>query len=1050
MVKEAELAAFTTPGLPVQGVYAVVADRATLEVFHNLVHQSQALEIQPWEMEHSAEGFRSRRTITYRQAARGPGWFRRLCGSAMMRMSDAHEATYSAPCDTLTFELASYLHLPRGRITTATVRWVQAPVAPDGPDGTRVGSMLRTSQGAFRFLGLQGPLESFFLSEAVHSVERFNALIMLLIHERGLGTPDSLEWAAALLGKDYTALKATQPGLETQAHAGAVQGAALGSGGLDVSDLRATAGLRAVACLGIVIGHMIYWIGLADPDKHKVYGYFTTHAWTVALLNATEPSMDIFLVLTGFLAAASLVPALKASARPGAVIFRYVRRRLLRIVPAYYSALALVRLLAMPLNDLPGVSREAKDAFFTVLPFPTEHCPRRMWANLAFVNNSLAMGGCFGTTWSLAVQMQFYAVFPLLLVLLRPRTPGFRARVAAAAAASYVGAVALRARSVLALRLWEHMPLALLGPHTWQGALLAATALGAAAVVAALRENRFGDLPDPSHRFASPALMGGQMRAALAAPALVRLAAISYDIFLLHPLVILAIFAVLPPSAWFSPSNPLPFLGVTAVVLLASAGAARVHSTLWTAAVARLSGWLNALSEKKDRNATPAQPQAGGPTDGEEPEDYRRIITGQPGSLSVPGAYAGATVLLTGGSGFVGGLCLAALLRSCPQLRRVYVLLRPDGRRGLDAHARLQRLLGGPMCAGLWAGSGGAVLRSKVQAVPGDLAEQGLGLTQSDAALLAAEVNVVLHCAASIAFDAPVQTLLETNYEGTRHVLDLVAGMRCRVAFVQVSSAYANGHLPYGAPVYERLYPLPGTGDADAEAARLLAEWGKPGLPPYCLSKRLAEALVAGRHGGPLRIAIVRPSIVGATAGPPLPGYIGNASGATGVALAIGTGVATFCCHAPSSILDVVPGDHVAAAVLTAGAALMQGAAAGEAPLIVHVGTSACSDPLTTLAFADAAREHFEARPPPVRFTMGRSLPPYTANHTPPGSALFALRVAAASAKFWTLGRPSAACANKDTFLAWRLYNSPALDFDLRFQTVALARLEAPRFCIEA
>ena len=36
------------------------------------------------------------------------------------------------------------------------------------------------------------------------------------------------------------------------------------------------------------------------------------------------------------------------------------------------------------------------------------------------------------------------------------------------------------------------------------------------------------------------------------------------------------------------------------------------------------------------------------------------------------------------------------------------------------------------------------------------------------------------------------------------------------------------------------------------------------------------------------------------------------------------TGIATFSCHEPSHVLDVVPGDYVAAAVLTAGAALMQ------------------------------------------------------------------------------------------------------------------------------
>lgn len=53
-------------------------------------------------------------------------------GTKTLRMSDVHEATYVADSDTLTFELASFLHLPKGRITTARVRWEQAPMAPCG------------------------------------------------------------------------------------------------------------------------------------------------------------------------------------------------------------------------------------------------------------------------------------------------------------------------------------------------------------------------------------------------------------------------------------------------------------------------------------------------------------------------------------------------------------------------------------------------------------------------------------------------------------------------------------------------------------------------------------------------------------------------------------------------------------------------------------------------------------------------------------------------------------------------------------------------------
>ena len=57
---------------------------------------------------------------------------------------------------------------------------------------TQVGTTMRTSQGKFKLLGLQGPLEGFFLSEAQHSLQRFNALLALLIHERGLSQPTNL------------------------------------------------------------------------------------------------------------------------------------------------------------------------------------------------------------------------------------------------------------------------------------------------------------------------------------------------------------------------------------------------------------------------------------------------------------------------------------------------------------------------------------------------------------------------------------------------------------------------------------------------------------------------------------------------------------------------------------------------------------------------------------------------------------------------------------------------------------------------------------------
>jgi len=63
---------------------------------------------------------------------------------------------------------------------------------------------------------------------------------------------------------------------------------------------------------------------------------------------------------------------------------------------------------------------------------------------------------------------------------------------------------------------------------------------------------------------------------------------------------------------------------------------------------------------------------------------------------SISEFYAGRSVLITGASGFIGKQLVEKLLRSCPDIDKIYLLLRST--RFHDPPARLQYILSSPVC----------------------------------------------------------------------------------------------------------------------------------------------------------------------------------------------------------------------------------------------------------------------------------------------------------------------------------------------------------------
>ncbi|HEV2820145.1 MAG TPA: SDR family oxidoreductase [Solirubrobacteraceae bacterium] len=141
------------------------------------------------------------------------------------------------------------------------------------------------------------------------------------------------------------------------------------------------------------------------------------------------------------------------------------------------------------------------------------------------------------------------------------------------------------------------------------------------------------------------------------------------------------------------------------------------------------------------------------------------------------------SVLLTGATGFVGTEVLARLLEGDEEIVAIV-----RGRDEEEAGARLDTVLDGLGVA--------SAERSRARAIPGELTQPGLGLSDATADALAGEVTEIVHCAASISFTLPLREARAINVLGTRSVLELARRIADRGSLrrvVHVSTAYVAG-----------------------------------------------------------------------------------------------------------------------------------------------------------------------------------------------------------------------------------------------------------------
>ncbi len=364
----------------------------------------------------------------------------------------------------------------------------------------------------------------------------------------------------------------------------------------------------------------------------------------------------------------------------------------------------------------------------------------------------------------------------------------------------------------------------------------------------------------------------------------------------------------------------------------------------------------------------------------------------------------GQHVLLTGVTGFIGEALLQLMLAETPGVR-VSVLVRPKG--STSGAKRIASLLGKPIFSDIVGSAGGVeqLMAARVGVVEGDLA---------DVPELPNDLDAVVHCAGDVSFDPPVDEGFRTNVVGTRELLDRIRETGADVHYVHISTAYVAGrrrgaiaegpvdhavdleaelawglgqrqsveHRSRGAELLtkerrkaERTHSRAGNLTAARATEEARQQWVKDELVRigterarslgwtdcYTFTKALGERVVED-YARAHRASIVRPSIVESALAKPYPGWIEGFKMAEPLILAYGRGELPEFPAAADTVVDIVPVDHVVAAIV---AALAHPPEVGEAAYF-HVG-SGHRNPLTFRNLYNNVRGYFDEHP----FTIG-------------------------------------------------------------------------------
>jgi peptidoglycan/LPS O-acetylase OafA/YrhL len=161
-------------------------------------------------------------------------------------------------------------------------------------------------------------------------------------------------------------------------------------------------GLRAIAAGAIAVLHL-WWVPVTAGA-----GFSMAWGWPGVFIAPLNEGVPMFFVLSGFLLWRPMASAV-IEARQLPSIRRYARNRVLRILPAYWAVLIASALILQSARVTPAAEHAVDGAI---------HSPSLLVQDALLVQNLTprTMSSGLSPAWSLAVEVVFYAVLPVLAI----------------------------------------------------------------------------------------------------------------------------------------------------------------------------------------------------------------------------------------------------------------------------------------------------------------------------------------------------------------------------------------------------------------------------------------------------------------------------------------------------------------------------------------------------------------------------------------------------------------------------------------------------------